>query len=288
MKRRKCAAVDYTEAQLPSTRLAVFQDIVKLQFRQLLKIGLILLLCAIPYLVSVIISDLHAYELYDRFVAQELTGDEYARMLAASDNAYAVLQALSLVVLSFAVAGGFRVVRQLSWAEPVFFAQDYIDGVKMYGKQFLGIFLLLGLLVVGNVYLIGMDADSLMIAFLGCSLFIMIPVLLLSMSQRVVYTNSLLKNMINGLLMYIRTLPATLLAYVLFMSPFAVELVLETAGILQIALVKYILFCAYLLVLLPLSILGWFLYSCYVFDKCINQTQYPDLVDRGVYRKKGE
>ena len=54
LRRYKIAKQDYTEAMLPQTRKAVFFDVFKLQWRKLLTLGGILVLFAVPMILSIV------------------------------------------------------------------------------------------------------------------------------------------------------------------------------------------------------------------------------------------
>ena len=50
--------------------------------------------------------------------------------------------------------------------------------------------------------------------------------------------------------------------------------------LLQFAFLFWVVF----VIVLPIGILAWFLYVCSALDKYVNAQNYPDLVDRGVWR----
>ena len=46
------------------------------------------------------------------------------------------------------------------------------------------------------------------------------------------------------------------------------------------------LFLLFSILVLPLLLLGFFLYETYLLDKYVNKEKFPELYDRGIHRKQ--
>ena len=75
---------------------------------------------------------------------------------------------------------------------------------------------------------------------------------------------------------YVKTLPISVLFATMFMSYGLFDMISSFA-------VRYVCKMLYVL-LLPVGVLGWFLYVCSALDKYVNKQSYPQLVDKGVWR----
>ena len=105
-----------------------------------------------------------------------------------------------------------------------------------------------------------------------------IPVLLLVLSLTAIYNMKFGEKIQNGVYLYIKTLPLTFLISMLVILFALVDLI----GHLLIKNIVLIL----LILILPMFILLYMLYSCHVFDKYINAQYYPEIVGKGMYKKE--
>ena len=275
MKKLKKARFDFVESNLPSNRKEVFCDCFKLRFGLLFKLGLLLLVFAIPLLISMFMMDNAVYSLYEN---SESINDAGALILQTI-NIFNLINIPLLVILSLCLAGIFRIIRQLVWGEPIFFASDFIEGIKLNGKAFAVIFLLVGIVnyfcsfafysTFGNVILSVLP--------LAIALMFLFPVGLLMLSLQNTYNISVKSSFVNSLLLFIKEFPKIILCSLIMSIPFVLLFVSS--------LVRYLIIILVLIFIAPLLIMGLYLFACYLFDKHINVKNYPDYVDKGIVRR---
>lgn len=278
--RVKKAKTDFTRDDLPRNRWEVFVDCLKERFLLFMSMGLTLLIFALPLFFVTLLKDNTAGALYHAFVNAEYSQEEYYSLLRSANSLYSLYFIPCYIVLAMGTAGVMQIIRQLVWGEGVFFMQDMIEGIKSNGLYYALIAFLSGLYVyLQNTFFPVQDSDFFLVIPIIVAL-IFLPPFCFMLSQIVVYKNPFLKYLTNGFLLYIKTVPTTLAFLTLFLIPAVLGLNLLPF------LAKYIILIAFFLILAPMLLTGWFLYSCYVFDKFVNKELYPEIYDKGVYRKE--
>lgn len=126
MKRKRASEKDYTKQMLPQTRKAVFFDVLQLQWRNLLLLGLIVLLFSTPLLLSTIVGDV-----YSRSYLAELarTGQELPVEAGYALTYFEIGRRLVniplLMLFCVGLAGVLRVLRQYAWEENVHLPTEF-------------------------------------------------------------------------------------------------------------------------------------------------------------------
>ena len=257
-------------------------DCIKMRLLLFLYMGLTLLIFSLPLFFVTMLKDNTSVTLYYGFINGEYTQEEYSVLVQSAGSMYSLFFIPCYIVLAVGVSGVAFVIRQLVWGEGVFFMQDVIEGIKTNGLYYALTAFILGLLVFLQNTFLPVQSNGYYIAIPILAGLFILPPMGFVLSQIVVYKNNYLKYLSNGFFLYIKTVPTTLLFLLLFLIP----------GILGLDLIpfiaKYIILLVFMLFFAPLLLTGWFLYSCYVFDKYVNKDLYPEIYDKGVYRKKTE
>ena len=109
----------FSENDLPSNRKEVFFDVLKLHYFSLIKIGLIILLFALPLFIINFFKD------YSFIIAHE-SGESNVVILIVLCS----IEVLAVLLMSIPVAGLGRIYREYAWLEPVFFTNDFKTSLK--------------------------------------------------------------------------------------------------------------------------------------------------------------
>ena len=278
--RIKKRATDYTPEMLPRNRKEVFFDVLRLHFWDFIKLGLVMLLFSLPLHLAAVGEDIITGSIYIQIqgATSELQQGGYITILAVK-----ILRAAVSTLLTpfFAVglAGVLRVIRQYSWGENVFLATDFVKGVRQNWKQITGLQFLLGL-----VYTLSLLAQQLADISTGAivwllhipmAVFILVilPVAGYAMAGIPVYSTGFKNQIMSGLQMYIKSLPATLLAVLCSMAIYLPLLIPN--------LYVHIFGRIIATLLTPMALLGWCQFCYNKQDKYINHGQYPELIGRG-------
>lgn len=281
-RKPKVAKIDFTEASLPHSRRDVFRDVLKNRWKDLLKVGALLLLFSLPLLVFGAVGEINAANIYAEYKNGAISADTYASEVAASNGAFALIKIIGYIIFSVGIAGSARVLRQIIWDEPLFFFEDFKDGIKIYGGQFALAMFLYGLCAYTAVFFSSATNGILYAIALGLGVFILLPAMFFWLSERTVYASRIGENIRNGFMFYVRTLFKSIGMLLLAFLPFILEYVLEFFGLYNfIFKYSYLLICTFLF--LPLGIMLWLLYTYSVFDKYINAELFPEILHKGFY-----
>lgn len=277
MKKR---ATDYTPDMLPSNRKEVFFDVVKLHFWDLVKLGLVLLLFAMPLHLLAIGEDIVAGSIYaqvQKATAEQQQGAYLTAM--AVQLLRAVLSTVFVPFFAVGLSGMLRIIRQYSWGENVFLATDFIKGVRQNWKQVTQLQFLMG--VIYTLSLLAQqlaDISTGAVAWLlhipmAVFILVILPVAGYAAAGIPVYSAGLLSHFRAGLQMYIKSLFPTLfgvlIAMMIYLPLMIPNLYVHIFGRMIATL------------LTPVALLGWCLFCYNQQDKYINQTAYPELIGKG-------
>lgn len=280
--KQKTATQAYTANMLPATRRAVFLDVLTLHWKELLLLGLILLLFYLPLLLCSVFRDLFISGLYST-LQQESADQSWGNMLIYLDVGYALLCTMLTAVFAVGLSGVSRVIRQYAWLENVHISTDFGKGLRDNYKMSAGLCLLAGLIytLCLTVYYTAGSYSSFLLSCLsmvpiGLSLLVMFPILAIAAVMVPVYTNRLTGLLKNAFLVYSRTLCKTLL----FLLPC---LTLYIPALLP-NFYCHIFGSMGAILLTPFVLLAWTLYCYEQFDRFINSTVCPELIGKGTYR----
>ena len=286
-RKPKVAKKDFTGDNLPHSRRDVFRDVLKNRWKDLLKIGALLLLFSLPLLVFGAVGEINAANIYAEYKNGAISAETYASEVAASNGAFALIKIIGYIIFSVGIAGSARVLRQIIWDEPLFFFEDFKDGIKIYGGQFALAMFLYGLCAYTAVFFSSATNGILYAIALGLGVFILLPAMFFWLSARTVYSSRIGENIRNGFMFYVRTLFKSIGMLLLAFLPFTLEYVLEFLGLCNFVFkYSYLLICTFLL--LPLGIMLWLLYTYSVFDKYINAELFPEILHKGFYPSETE
>ena len=279
MKRKmKCTADDYTENDLPLTRKDVFCECYREHFRLIFNTGLLCLAFLIPVIIVSFMRDMYGISAVVQL--EEQTAEKVAAVVYQADAVYGLFQILAQTLFAVLFAGVVQFLRQLLWNEPIFFGDDLKRGFKSNSLRY-GITVFV--LSVNN-YLINVFTASIINYILnGIFVVIILPVTIWFLLQSIYYNLSVFASIKNAILLYIKTLPVTLLLLVCTIVPFWL-----ITNLISLLLVKYIvLIVLYLFYIVPLT-MCWMLYASHIFDKYINKEHYPQIYRKGMRKIEEE
>ncbi len=284
MKRNKKAAPhDFTEAMLPQSRRAIFFDVLKLQWRKMLLLGIVLLAFSLPLLLSDVAGTVYSA---NYIAAIEQSGIEASYDAAGGLIRFELIRSavniVLLLIFLVGLSGVLRVLRQLAWEENVYLPTDFPAGIKSnYGQLALlgilcGVIVLLckSVLFFSVGYRSGMTA-TLSLLPLAASILLLLPAVCLCLAMIPVYANPLRANLKNAFYVYfsspLRVL-GTLLACAAFWLPMLIpDLTWHCIG------------HAFAFLTLPVTLLAWMLFCFTRFDVSINAAQCPELIGKGTF-----
>ena len=280
MRKTKIASKDYTISMLPQTRKAVFFDVVHLQWKNLILLGLILALFYVPVLIATATRDLMQSGIYLSAQNEDLVNAKNGIIFL--QVAHGILLIPLMAVFSVALSGALRIIRQYAWEENVHLTTDFAKGIRNNYRQTAAICCLAGLiytlciLVYHSASAYQNSALSLFSLLpIGISAMVVLPVFAIALAMIPVYSNTLFQALKNAFYVYCRSLLKVLLATVCCLLPWVPALIPNfychiLGGLLGIVLTPFIL-------------LGWNLFCYNRFDTHINPQVCPELIGKGTF-----
>ena len=199
---------------------------------------------------------------------------------------YSMLIMLPCMIIGFiGLAGAFHVAKKIVWQEGIALASEFFQGIKENWKHALVNGALFGIslfgLVVGGSYLlifsrqmpalcgVGIGALVLVFLFLGMSLS-------LFYTQDVYYENTYITTLRNSFrflgLLHWKALVIFLLSTGALVAMCALNLITLSIGLFLFAILNSVIIILYTLI------------SHSAFDKYINSVNYPEMVNKGLYK----
>lgn len=280
MKPLKHTQNDFTEDNLPQSRPQVFWDCIKMRYPTFLRLGLVLTLFSLPYLFVGIIKSI----ITANVIRADLTINEMSQLISQAQLYADIANVVCYLVMAVGFAGAVRIVRQLIWYEPLFFHQDFWEGVKINGGAFAVVFLLLGLINCLNTFIMQAMGDNLVKAIpIGITLVIFVPTFVMCCTMVSIYTSNVFVLLKNAFVLHFKTLPLTMLVSSTLFVPTIVRYVLQIIGINPSVLPELILTVVYFVAILPVAVMLAMLHCCSVLDKYVNQNNYPEIYKKGIW-----
>ena len=271
MKEQKASKKDFTVENLPHNRVEVFFDVIKQRYDVLLKIGVLLLVFLLPFLMVKLIEQAAYINLISADNASE--NDIISLQLSVS-----IVNVGPIVFFGFGLSGVMKIIRNLVWYEPIFFFKDFRSGQRQNKLIYIFVFLIYGLISVLIKYLNGIIENNFLKTIpVGLCLALLLPIGMYILSATVVYKDGFVSLLKSAVVFFIKTVPISFLFVLVLSGAFCVELI-------DHIIIRYVLIVFVILICLPMYLLAWTLYSHKIFDKMVNYKIYPGYVDKGINR----
>ena len=276
MNVRKHSQTEFTEYGLPHNRKEVFFDVLKNRYGTIVCCGLILCLFTLPFFAVKVLGETVFTSVFYKFDGDIEKAEEYAKVLRFYVAA-AEVPCLAIAALGF--AGVVKVLRQLLWAEGLFFTTDFFSGIKQNGAHYAVTFSLFGIIRALDYLLLTVNYSPAFVLYLptGAIILLVVPVFMTALSQTSVYNVTYGRLLINSSKLFIKNIPVNLL----FVFVAIIGLSLD---FITITLLKYAMIFIVILLLLTPYLMARLLFDFSVFDKYINVRDYPEMVDKGIVR----
>ena len=276
--------------ELPSNRIEVFFDVIRNRWKTLLGLGTLNFLFLLPLLIILAVESVISVQLLGEYQSGIIDDKMITAYLKVTHSMSGMFKIVACGLFSIGIAGTVRIVKRLIWAEGIDFKHDFATGICENGKRMLVLFLIIGAVtateevapyILSDVSdLSDMGYTAIQSMLMATKLLILFPLGAFVFSQIVFYENKMLVMTRNSIAFCGKTLVRTYGLIFLFYVPY--KLLIKFCG-LPAQMLIHSISC---LVLLPLIIMIWLLYSSSIFDKYVNRIFYPEIVDKGIWRKK--
>ena len=277
-RKPKVADKYFSEDRLPANRFYQFLDISKNRFTIMLMLGLWFLLFFIPLFALILLRDSMISSIYaecdpgsNEFTARELQ----AEML------YSFLRVIGLMIFFIGLCMELKIIKRLIFCEPIFWKEDFAEGIKENWKYFLLVSFTIGLMGVLRAYLTFLLGRGIVYyAVSAVDFVILIPYLLTFVMLSYIYNESVFLRMAHSFNIFIKSFIFVLpLSALLFATKFL-------RCITTLPLLKYAIILILVAFVLPFYCLGFFELEFWFFDKYINKTNFPSIYRIGLKKQK--
>lgn len=278
MKKLKCSKEDYTADDLPQTKKELFFDCYKNQFWLIFKCGLICLTILLPVLLTMIMSD--GYVISAIEALENKSVENIMAVMYSANMIYGALKAVFFTLFAVLYSGVVRIIRQLLWNEPIFFGDDYKNGIKNDALRF-GV---TAFIISAVNYALGLFNNSVVTYIIyGVFTAFIIPIAVWFLLQSIYYKIGVFACLKNAIIYYIKSFPVTVLLTACLFLPFWAVI-----NFISIILVKYIVLILLLVFYaIPLTMI-WIAYASKIFDKFVNKEHYPSIYRKGMAAENDE
>jgi len=277
----KQSETEFNESMLPHNRVEVFWDVLKLHWRAFLILSLVLILGFLPLLTCLFIRDNFALSLSLKVAEGSMSAEDRLIYLKYAHLICAGASWISLYFLAAAICVVTRFINRFIWYEPLFIKEDIALAFKNGYKSAFICATFAGIIIVINKAMLFVS-DNIFIQMIPVMIFIpfiALP-LLLTYVQSNIYIGKFSQLLRNSIAIYIKEAPKVLLFGLLLFAPLLFS-ILE-----QFLIVKYISSVAFLFLFENLLIMMFLLCSHHIFDKYINENQFPEIFKKGLYIEK--
>ena len=198
------------------------------------------------------------------------------------------VSAVPLWILAFVgLAGGLNVIRKLAWSDPVMIKSDFLQGIRVSGKQMALIGLLWGIFYaliryainwLGFYYRVFDDSYSVVFGIFVCLILLVVAVgftvYMVCMSSQ--YNVNFKQLLIGSFKLYFADFFLATGVILVCLAPF---IALMLAGRAFIVLFIYLLLVSFLI---GIEIIPPFLVCQQTFDRIINKKDYPSYYGKGL------
>ncbi|MCQ3035488.1 MAG: hypothetical protein MJ248_04680 [Bacilli bacterium] len=275
---RKVASKDFNKNSLPRNRKEQFFDIIKNRQMEFFKVGALLLLFFIPFLVSIIIKDVSVLSITSM---ESVTEEEIASMIFSTNIIYNAMMFVSIIIFSIGLSGIIKIFKELIYSEPIFFKEDFFQGIKENIKSLVVISVIVGLLTaISNIAYIIFDNIALRVLPTAINFALIFPACLIAIFLTSIYNNKAFVTIKTSYALYIRYFPQILLSYVLVILMVFLKLIP-----IEYFFIKYIVLILAVVFYYPTIIFGSYIFQVSVYDKNFNKTQFIEYYHKGLFNE---
>lgn len=272
--------MDYSEYDVKQpavkSRVRAFADVFHENFKQYLIVGLLFALAMAPLVFFRYYVIAYQAELKSAIENGSVAADALHNVYAMDNLFYAACFVLVLPI-ALVAAGCAKAVKYTLWQLPTPFKDNFGEGVKENAWSFIACFEVNVALCWLCNFTWNSNADYELWYYLPVIVYVavLLPMSLWFLSATTVYTDGIGVRLVNAFKLSTATLVPSLVATVGAFAPLALLFVAE--GWVQI-IVPFL----YAVIWLVPSVLAWQLFTFKYFDKYVNASAFPDLVDKGL------
>ena len=295
MFKKKVAKTDFNKSLLPHNRKEQFSFIFKNRKRELFYIGLLLFIFIIPIIVGFGFYNVLINILYNDYKSASvgLTGDDLIKAYETYRTSYVMYTDIfslamigGLIVFGIGVSGVIYLIRNLYWGELFFFKESFFKGIKQNALMVCLIFAIYGVINWLCIHIFVLDINEWLkvIPVIAQYVFIL-PLAVLMIYLCTIYKENYFTLLRIALIIFLKHLPTMSLFSLMVLYFYSLLILSNVINYFSIAII-YPIFMVLIILIAPLGLGAYFVTLSRFLDNMINQKNYPELVDKGLYKDK--
>ena len=295
MFKKKVAKTDFNKSLLPHNRKEQFSFIFKNRKRELFYIGLLLFIFIIPIIVGFCFYNVLINILYNDYKSASvgLTGDDLIKAYETYRTSYVMYTDIfslamigGLIVFGIGVSGVIYLIRNLYWGELFFFKESFFKGIKQNALMVCLIFAIYGVINWLCIHIFVLDINEWLkvIPVIAQYVFIL-PLAVLMIYLCTIYKENYFTLLRIALIIFLKHLPTMSLFSLMVLYLYSLLILPNVINYFSIAII-YPIFMVLIVLIAPLGLGAYFVTLSRFLDNMINQKNYPELVDKGLYKDK--
>ena len=295
MFKKKVAKTDFNKSLLPHNRKEQFSFIFKNRKRELFYIGLLLFIFIIPIIVGFGFYNVLINILYNDYKSASvgLTGDDLIKAYETYRTSYVMYTDIfslamigGLIVFGIGVSGVIYLIRNLYWGELFFFKESFFKGIKQNALMVCLIFAIYGVINWLCIHIFVLDINEWLkvIPVIAQYVFIL-PLAVLMIYLCTIYKENYFTLLRIALIIFLKHLPTMSLFSLMVLYLYSLLILPNVINYFSIAII-YPIFMVLIVLIAPLGLGAYFVTLSRFLDNMINQKNYPELVDKGLYKDK--
>lgn len=295
MFKKKVAKTDFNKSLLPHNRKEQFSFIFKNRKRELFYIGLLLFIFIIPIIVGFGFYNVLINILYNDYKSASvgLTGDDLIKAYEIYRTSYVMYTDIfslamigGLIVFGIGVSGVIYLIRNLYWGELFFFKESFFKGIKQNALMVCLIFAIYGVINWLCIHIFVLDINEWLkvIPVIAQYVFIL-PLAVLMIYLCTIYKENYFTLLRIALIIFLKHLPTMSLFSLMVLYLYSLLILPNVINYFSIAII-YPIFMVLIVLIEPLGLGAYFVTLSRFLDNMINQKNYPELVDKGLYKDK--
>ena len=295
MFKKKVAKTDFNKSLLPHNRKEQFSFIFKNRKRELFYIGLLLFIFIIPIIVGFGFYNVLINILYNDYKSASvgLIGDDLIKAYETYRTSYVMYTDIfslamigGLIVFGIGVSGVIYLIRNLYWGELFFFKESFFKGIKQNALMVCLIFAIYGVINWLCIHIFVLDINEWLkvIPVIAQYVFIL-PLAVLMINLCTIYKENYFTLLRIALIIFLKHLPTMSLFSLMVLYFYSLLILPNVINYFSIAII-YPIFMVLIILIEPLALGAYFVTLSRFLDNMINQKNYPELVDKGLYKDK--
>ncbi len=262
---------DFTVDNLPNSRKAQFFDFFRTRLGMFFSFGGVFLLFGVPLIAAILLK----YYMFLVPASKTLGEADYASYHKTICLIFDFVYCLCFLFFFLAFAGLGRIFRNWAWGKGIYFFHDFLLGIKKNFPSYFPLWFIFSFFFFASEFVSLSVSESWISYLVGGACLLLVPPLLMAMSEVLYYSNSFGKLLMNS---FSYCFKKPLMTLIFLLIPYGTLCL----GLIDWIMIMVLIVALVMLLLLPVIYVSWNLYALSIFDEFTNSEYYPSIYHKGL------